>query len=259
MSAVPQQQPEQDEAPPAERSSEQRRPSVLVVAMAQQRGDRNESRGAARAARVAVEQARLTLMAFGLGLAMLPLSAALEPLVLLFVARALPGFETSAPCQGLLTDRRNTDLVFMANVSMVLGLIGVVVAACEVTPRIWRYLLHSLVLCPAAAVACTAWYASGASTPSAPQKVFASWFLSCFIIAFVPHLSFAASGLATAKRRKWRRAAVGFAVGVAMSAVMVILGVATAFYVILSAQVSGSAGVAINGKGWLSAGAREGC
>jgi hypothetical protein len=65
----------------------------------------------------------------------------------------------------------------------------------------------------------------------------------------VPFVSFAVLGLATAKRRSCKRAALEIALGASISVISTLLGGAVAFYVAVSDQVTGGlAGLVINGK-----------
>ena len=223
-------------------SAEQRRSSVVVVEL----GQHHEKKGtAATAAAVVVEQARLTLMALGLALMMAPVAAAFEPLVEFF-SRALPNFVPTAPCQGLLTDRRGVDLVVVGALTVLLLQNGVQVTAVDANPRASRLLVHTMLVGSAASVACLVWYASAVSSPS---HAIVYSLLTAFVVGLAPSVSFAAWGLATAERRSCIRAAQGIVYGVIVSATAVGVACVTAFYVALSDQVSGFAGVAINGKG----------
>jgi hypothetical protein len=225
-------------------SVERRRSSVVVVVL----GQRHEKKGAAAtAAAVVVEQVRLTLMALGLALMMAPIAAAIEPLVVFF-SRALPSFEPTAPCQGLLTDRRGVDLVVLCALVLFLQQNGFQVAAVDANPRASRLLLHTMLVGSAASVACPVWYASEVASPSTLQVIVCAA-LTGFVVTLASFVSFAAWGLATAEHRNWKRAAQGIVFGVILSATTVIVSCVTACYVTLSDQVSGFAGVAINGKG----------
>jgi hypothetical protein len=99
-----------------------------------------------------------------------------------------------------------------------------------------------------ASVTCPVWYASKVESPS-PLQVIAYASLTGFVVCFSPIVWFAAWGVATAERRSCKRAAQGIVFGVILSAIAVTIGFITALYVTLSDQVSGSAGVVINGKG----------
>ena len=99
-----------------------------------------------------------------------------------------------------------------------------------------------------ASVTCPVWYASKVESPS-PLQVIAYGHLTAFVVIFSPFVSYAAWGVATAKRRSCKRAAQELVFGLILSATIVTTGYITALYVTLSDQVSGSAGVAINGKG----------
>jgi hypothetical protein len=223
---------------------ERRRSSVVVVVL----GQHHEKKGAAaRAAAMVVEQARLTLMALGLALMMAPIAAAFETLVQFF-SRALPNFMPSAPCQGLLTDRRGVDLVVLFALGLLLTQNGFQVAAVDANPRASRLLLHTMLVGSVAAVTCPVWYASEFESPS-PLQVIAYACLTGFVVFFSPAVSFAAWGLATSERRSCKRAAQGIVFGLILSATCTTIGFITNCYVVLSDQVSGSAGVVINGKG----------
>jgi hypothetical protein len=100
----------------------------------------------------------------------------------------------------------------------------------------------------AASVACPVWYASEVASPSALESI-GYGVLTGFVVNLAPFVSFAAWGLAIAERRSCKRAAQGIIFGASVSLASLTVAWATAFYVTLSDQVSGSAGVAINGKG----------
>jgi hypothetical protein len=224
-------------------SVERRRSSVVVVVL----GQHHEKKGAAAmAAAMVVEQARLTLIALGLALMMAPFAAAFEPLVEFF-SRALPNFMPSAPCQGLLTDRRGVDLVVLSALGFFLQQNGFQIAAVDANPRASRLLLHTMLVGSVAAVTCPVWYASKDASLSPLQVIFYAP-LAGFVVFFSPFVSYAAWGVATAKRRSCKRAAQEIVYGVMISATAVAMCMVTAFYVALSDQVSGSAGVAMNGK-----------
>jgi hypothetical protein len=225
----------------------------VVVVLSQH----HEKKGAAAtAAAVVLEQVRLTLMALGLALMMAPVAATIEPLVELFT-KALPYFVPSAPCRGLLTDRRGVDLVVLCAIAFFLVQNGFQVAAVDANPRASRLLLHTMLVGSVASVACPVWYASVISSPSTLQ-VIAYGALTGFVVVLAPNVSFAAWGLATAERRSCKRAAQGIFYGVILSAITVTVACVTAGYVTLSDLVSGFAGVAINGKGrWHDDASRE--
>jgi hypothetical protein len=231
-------------------STERRRSSVVVVAL----GQHHEKKGtAATAAAGVLEQVRLTLMALGLALMMAPVAATIEPLVELFT-KALPNFVPSAPCKGLLTDRRGVDLVVLGAMSYFLLQNGFQVAAFDANPRASRFLLHTMLVGSAASVACPVWYASEVASPSTLQVIVCA-VLSGFVVTFSSYVSFAAWDLATAERRSCKRAAQSIIFGVIISATIVTIGFLTTFYVTISEQVSGYAGVAINGRDrWRDAG-----
>jgi hypothetical protein len=225
-------------------SVERRRSSVVVVAL----GQHHEKKGAAaKAAAVVVEQARLTLMALGLALMIAPVAAAFEPLVEFF-SGALPNFMPSAPCEGLLTDRRGVDLVVLSALGFFLTQNGVQIASIDANPRASRLLLRTMLVGSVASVTCPVWYASKVESPS-PLQVLAYAFLTGFVVYSSPLVSISAWGVATAKRRSCKRAAQRIFFSVILSATGVTSAVITALYVTLSDQVSGSAGVVINGKG----------
>ena len=225
-------------------SVERRRSSVLVVVL----GQHHEKKGAvAKAAAVFVEQVRLTLMALGLVLMMAPIAAAIEPLVQFF-SRALPNLIPSAPCQGLLTDRWGVNFVVLSALVFFLNLNGFQVAAVDANPRASRFLLPTMLVFLVASITCLVWYASKVESPS-PLQVIAYTCLTGFVVNFSPSVSFAAWGVATAERKSCKRAAQGIVNGVIQSAVCVTVAGVTSVYVTLSYQVSGFAGVAINGKG----------
>ncbi len=133
---------------------------------------------------------RLTLIALGLALMMAPIAAALEPLVEFF-SRALPNFMPSAPCQGLLTDRRGVDLVVIGALSFFLTQNGVQIASIDANPRASRLLLHTMLVGSVASVTCPVWYASKVASPG-PLQVIAYAFLTGFVVCFSPFVSFAA-------------------------------------------------------------------
>jgi hypothetical protein len=225
-------------------STERRRSSVVVVAL----GQHHEKRGAAAtAAAVVLEQVRLTLMALGLALMMAPIAAAIEPLVVFF-SRALPNFEPTAPCRGLLTDRRGVDLVVLAALGIFMVANGFQVAAVDANARANTRLLHTILVGSVTSVASLVWYASAVASPSAHESIGYVGLL-LFVVMLAPFVSFAAWGLATAERRSCKRAAQGIIFGVILSVTTVIVGFITVFYVTLSDRVSGFEGVAINGKG----------
>jgi hypothetical protein len=216
----------------------------VVVALGQHHEKKS---AAATAAAVVVEQVRFTLMALGLALMMAPIADAFEPLVEFF-SSALPSFMPSAPCQGLLTDRRGVDLVVVSAWGLLLTLNGFQVAAVDANPRASRLLLHTMLVGLVASITCLVWYASKVESPS-PLQVIAYAFSTSFVVVLAPFVSFAAWGVATAERRNCKRAAEEIVYGVILSATTVTIGFVTACYVTLSDQVSGSAGVVINGKG----------
>jgi hypothetical protein len=223
---------------------ERRRSSVVVVVL----GHHHEKKGAAaKAAAVLVEQARITLMALGLALMMAPIAAAFEPLAQ-FISRALPNLMPSAPCQGLLTDRRGVDLVVLSALGFFVQQNGFLAASVDANPRASRFLLHTMLVGSVTSVTCVVWYASKVESPS-PLQVIAYACLTAFVVCFSPFVSFAAWGVATAERKSCKRAAQGIVYGVILSATTATIGFVTALYVTLSDQVSGSAGVVINGKG----------
>ena len=245
--ALAQTAPEHACGPPAGSSqagdglAERRRSSVVVVAL----GQHHEKKGAAAtASAVVVEQVRLTLMAVGLALTMAPIAAAIEPLVVFF-SSALPNFEPTAPCQGLLTDRRGVDLVVNGVMGYFLTQNCFQVAAVDANARASRRLLHTLLVGAAASIACSAWYASAVASPS---HAITYALLIGFVVMMAPFVSFAAWGLVTARRKSCERAVQGIIFGTSVSATAVTVGIATFFYVALSDQVSGFAGVAINGR-----------
>jgi hypothetical protein len=169
-------------------SAERRRSSVVVVAL----GQHHEKKGAAAtAAAVVVEQVRLTLMALGLALMMAPVAATSEPLVELF-SRALPKFEPTAPCQGLVTDRRGVDLVVIATYGCFLAQNSVQVAAVEANPRARRIFQHTLVVGAATSVVYSVWYASAISSPRA-LMTFVYTASADFVVILAPTVSVAES------------------------------------------------------------------
>jgi hypothetical protein len=123
--ALAQRAPQDGSSQAVDGSVERRRSSVVVFVL----GQHHEKKGAAAtAAAVVVEQVRLTLMALGLALMMAPIAAAFEPLIEFF-SRALPNFMPSAPCEGLLTDRRGVGQVTEGTV-----ITGRAVATCRQCP-----------------------------------------------------------------------------------------------------------------------------
>jgi hypothetical protein len=244
------QTPQDGRGPPAgssqtvDGSVERRRASVVVVVL----GQHDEKKGAgARAAAVFVAQVRLTLMALGLALMMAPIAAAFEPLVQFF-SRALPKFIPSAPCQDLHTDQRGVDFVVLMALAFFLQWCGFQVAAVDANPRASRFLLPLMLVGLVASTTCLVWYASKVESPS-PLQVIAYGFLISFVAESTPFVSFAAWGVATAKRKSCKRAAQGIVYGLIQSAICVTVAGVSTVYVALSYQVSGFAGVAINGKG----------
>ena len=117
--------------------------------------------------------------------------------------------------------------------------------AVDVNPRASRLLLHTMLVGSVVSVACPVWYASEVASPS-HAIIYA--YLTCFVVTLAPFVSFAAWALATAERRSCKRAAQGIIFGTSVSATTMMIACATTFYVALSDQVSGFAGVAINGK-----------
>jgi hypothetical protein len=213
--ALAQTAPENACGPPAgssqagDGSVERRRSSVVVVVL----GQHQEKRGAlATVTAGVVEQARLTLMALGLALMMAPVAATIEPLGEL-LTKALPNFVPSAPCQGLLTDRRSADLVVLFALAFFLQMNGIQIAAVDANPRASRILLHTMLVGSAASVACPVWYASEVASPSTLQVIVYA-FLTGFVVNFSPFVSFATWGLATAERKSCKRAAQGIVYGV---------------------------------------------
>ncbi len=150
-----------------------------------------------------LEQVRVTLMALGLALMMAPIVATIEPLVELFT-KALPNFVPSAPCQGLLTDRRSADLVVPAALGFFMVQNGFQVASVDANPRAIRFLRQSLLVGAAALVFCPVWYASDVASPS-HAIIYAA--LTAFVVTLAPYVSFAAWGLVTAERKSCKRAA----------------------------------------------------
>jgi hypothetical protein len=222
-------------------SAERRRSSVLVVAL----GQHHEKKvAAATAAAVVLEQVHLTLMALGLALMMAPIAAPIEPLVELFT-KALPNIELLPPCHGLLTDRRGVDLVVLAALIIFMLMNGFQIAAVDANARASLFLLHTMLTGAAASVACAAWSASEVVSPS-HAVIYAT--LTGFLGSLAPYVSFAAWRLVTAKRKSCKRAAQEIVFGMSVSMTIVMVACATTFYVALSDQVSGFAGVAINGR-----------
>ena len=245
--ALAQTAPEGGRGPPAgssqagDVSAERRRSSVVVVAL----GQHHEKKGAAAtAAAVVLEQVRLTLMALGLALMVAPVAATIEPLIELFT-KSLPNFVPSAPCQGLLTDRRGVGLVVLAALAIFILQNGFLFGAVDVNPRASRLLLHTMLVGAGASVSCPVWYASEVASPG-HAIIYA--ILAGFVVLLAPYVSLAAWGLATAERKSCKRAAQGIIFGTSVSATTMMIACATTFYVALSDQVSGFAGVAINGK-----------
>ena len=136
----------------------------------------------------------------------------------------------------------------LAALAMFIAQNGLQVAAVDANPRASRLLLHTMLVGSAASVACPVWYASAVASPSHAIIYF---YLTGFVVTLAPFVSFAAWALATAERRSCERAAQGIIFGASLSLTAVSFAGATAFYVTLSDQVSGFAGVAINGKEWL--------
>jgi hypothetical protein len=125
---------------------------------------------------------------------------------------------------------------------------GFQVAAVDANPRASRVLLHTMLVGSAASVACPVWYASEVASPSALESI-GYGLLTGFVVTLAPFVSFAAWGLATAERRSCKRAAQVIIFGASVSLTAVTAACATGFYVTLSDQLSGSAGVAIHAKG----------
>ena len=210
---------------------------------------------AARAAAAVKQQSLLTLMALGLALTIAPVANAIEPAVAL-VTKALPGFVPSLPCEGLLTEQRGVHIVFIAALASFLTMNGFQITAVEANPRARRFLWHTMLVGSAACAIVPLRYASAMPSASAFQVV-VHGFLAIFLVYFAPWVSYAVWGLATAKRRSCKRAALELAFGMGGSVTAVILCVTIAFYVGISAQTGGFASVAVNGKEGLHAHARE--
>jgi hypothetical protein len=222
-----------------------RRRSLVVVAWDPHHAKKG---AAARAAAAVVQQCWLTLMALGLALMTAPVAAAIELCAALFT-KALPNFEPSLPCQGLLTERRSIHLVALAALVAFLAQNGFQVAAVEANSRAMSYVWHTMLLGLAACVVLPLWYASVVSSPSV-LHVFATCCWTGFLCYFVPCVSFAVLGLARAKRRSCKRTALEIALGTTISVSNVLLGLVSASYVALSGRVTGGlAGLGIIGKG----------
>jgi hypothetical protein len=177
-----------------------------------------------------------------------PLAAAIEPCVALFT-EAVPNFEPSLPCKGLLTERRSVHLVALAALTAFLAQNGFQVSAVEANPRAMRYVWHTMLIGLAACIVLPLWYAFVVSSPSA-LHILAACCWTGFAGYWLPCVSFAVLGLATAKRRSCKRAALEIALGASISVFSVLLGVASTFYVTLSDRVMGDlAGFGITGKG----------
>jgi hypothetical protein len=249
--ALAQTAPQDGRGPPAGSSLagygsvERRRSSVVVVVLSQH----HENKGAAAtAAAVVVAQVRVTLMAIGLVIMMAPIAAVFEPLVEFF-SRALPNFMPLAPCQGLLTDRRGVDLVVVFALGFFVAQTGLQVAVVDANPRAIRFLRQALLVGTAASIVCAMWYASAyASTVESPSHAIIYGFMTGFVVTLAPFVSFVAWGLMTAKRKSYKRAVREVFFGVSASVNNVFGAIVTAFYVNLSDEVSGSAGLIINGR-----------
>jgi hypothetical protein len=225
-----------------------RQSSVVVITME----PKHETKGAAaRAAAAVMQQSLLTLLAIGLTLTIAPVAIAIEPAVTL-VTKALPGFMSSLPCEGLFTERRGVHIVFIAALASFLAMNGFQITAVEANPRASRLLLHTMLVGLAACVVVPLWYASAMPSASALQVV-AHGYLAIFLVYFAPWVSYAVSGLATANRRSYKLAALQLVFGVTASATATFLCATVAFYVGVSNRTGGFTGVAINGKdGWVA-------
>ncbi len=138
---------------------------------------------------------------------------------------------------------------------MVLGAIstllihnGYQVAALDANPRARRFLLPTMLIGSVTSATYSVWYASKVA-PQSPLQVIAYTLFAGFLVTLTPVLSFAVWGFATAERRSCKRAVKGIVFGVMLSAYISTAAGITTSYIALSEQVSGFAGVAINGKG----------
>ncbi len=238
-------------APPAPLLPRALSASVVAVSLRQHDGQApRPSRGiAAGAAAVALEQLRLTLVALCLALTVAPFAAAMEPLLELLLSR----YEVpSPPCLGLLTDGRSADIVVEVLLSVWLTVSGITVAAVEPSPRSACYLINTLVTGAAGAVLYAAVYVSATSSrPGWLQTTLLCTAASTFVV-WLPFVTHASWKLATAARKRVRRALLQVASGLASGVMCGVIGATLAFYVYLSDQVSGLTGVVVNGEDLLS-------
>jgi hypothetical protein len=231
---------------PAQTASLRRGSSLVAVSIDPPPAQKG---AAARAAAAVEQQCRLSLMALGLALMTAPLAAAIEPCAALFT-EAVPNFEPSVPCQGLLTERRSGHLVALTALVAFFAQNGFQVTAVGANPRAMRYVWHTMLVGLAACIVLPLWYAFVVSSPPSALFILAACSWTGFVVYFLPCVSHVVLGLATAKRRSCKRATREIAFGASISFFNVLLGIACTFYVALSDRVTGGlAGFGITGKG----------
>lgn len=142
-------------------------------------------------------------------------------------------------------------LVVCAVLPAFLMLNGVLLAAVEANPRARRLLLHTMLVGLAAGIAFPLYYASVAVSSLSVLQVVLYVSVAGIPVFPAPQVSFAFWGLATAKRRSWKRAALDIAYGVSVGATSTIevLALSVGLNVALSDQIPDDlTGVVINGK-----------
>jgi hypothetical protein len=224
---------------------ERRRSSVLAVTLGQRRESGSGSH-LTRAAAVAAEQARLTLVALGLALIVLPLAPAVEAFAGA-IAKAMPGFAPTEPCEGLLSDRQSITLVTVTALGGFFIENGVQFSAISTSARAYQYLRHTLLVGGASAVAMPLLYSFTTGPSPNVHHVLTGAVLCVAFVFWVPFPSHAAWQLAAAKRKSVTRAAMLVAHGTAVATVGTVFGTAVAFYVTLSKNIDGLTGVTVNG------------
>jgi hypothetical protein len=231
----------------AKAATDERRRSSFALVLPEQglEGGRLERQLPGHTLAVALgRQARHTANALVLAALCAPLVLAVEPL-----ARLLPGafaiVPYSAPCEGLRMDQRNVVDVTVALIATVTSGLSVAIVVAATVPGFPRVMPHcSLAVVTAVAYCC--WYARGVDAVSGTAAILYGGFGASLILLAAP-LSLASWYIATA-RPTWGLATLTLIAGVAFSVLGAVFGTAVAVYVTLSDNVSGFAGVAINGK-----------
>jgi hypothetical protein len=225
------------------RLSERRRTSFALVLL-DEHDVRTRFQQDRSGAAILVRQARHSGIALLLASLCVPLVLAIEPL-----AGLLPwvfvNIRSSAPCEGLSMDERsavNVAVALLATISV--GLSTAIVVAVSL-PGFPRIIPHCWLSVATAAVYCW-WYARGVE-PVSGAAVIGHGGLGAALILLAPLLSLAAWYIATA-RPSWRLAALLLVTCVAFAFLGAVFGTAVAIYATLSDNISGYAGVVINGK-----------